>query len=60
MVASPVVGAVVNFGVSPAEIYFEDMWAREVRPLRASSRSRSRSRSRDSHSPPDPEGGKSW
>ena len=46
MVASPVVGAVVNFGVSPAEIYFEDMWAREVRPLRASSRSRSRSRSR--------------
>ena len=54
MVASPVVGAVVNFGVSPAEIYFEDTWAREVRPSRASSRSRSRSRS------PDPEDGKSW
>jgi len=45
MVASPVVGAVVNFGVSPAEIYFEDMWARGT--AHSPSRSRSRSRSRE-------------
>ena len=41
----PVEGAVVNFGVTPAEIYYEDQWARDVMPSRASSRSRSRSRS---------------
>ena len=42
---SPVQGAVVNFGVTPAEIYFEDQWARDVMPSRASSSPRSRSRS---------------
>jgi len=54
---SPVVGAVVNFGVSPAEIHFEDMWARKndpdpdptrsPSPVRDRSRSRSRSPERD-------------
>jgi GxxExxY protein len=49
---SPVVGAVVNFGVSPAEIHFEETpaWARGPAPSPTTpSRSRSRSRS------PDPE-----
>lgn len=51
----PVVGAVVNFGVRPVEIHFEDTWARKndldpdltrtPSPARAKSRSRSRSRS---------------
>jgi len=52
---SPVVGAVVNFGVSPAEIHFEDMWARNHdsdpdhtrSPSPVRKRSRSRSPERD-------------
>jgi GxxExxY protein len=54
---SPVVGAVVNFGVRPVEIYFEDVWARKndpdpdltrsPSPARAKSRSRSRSPKRE-------------
>ncbi len=43
----PVVGAVVNFGATPVEIHFEDMWARDVRPSRSRSRSRSRSPARE-------------
>ena len=44
---SPVVGAVVNFGATPVEIHFEDMWARDVRPSRSRSRSRSPARERE-------------
>jgi GxxExxY protein len=47
---SPAVGAVVNFGVRPVEIYFEDMWARkndpDPDPTRSPSPVRKRSRSR--------------